>query len=176
MIAADQVIQLKPNFKPFSRTENFNSHSLQNAVDLFNKAKQQLNTAKFPDLCYRAFQAFVYIDAYPILLELIRAATATLPPKESPAQLNSLNNLLDAHVYAKCNSYSEASGSLIKFLNASNLYTTISFEHFKEIVEKAFILAWFSYQIYQSLDGTVKISERSAHIIDQQINLTAKVL
>ena len=87
-----------------------------------------------------------------------------------------MNYLLDAHVYAKCNNLSEASGSLVKFLSASNLYTTISFEYFKEIVESAFVLAWFSYQIYNSSDGTVKVSERSVHIIDQQLQLKGQVL
>lgn len=70
--------------------------------------------------------------------------------KESSVHLKQLNWLLDAHVYAKCNNFTEASGSLIKFLSAANLYTTISFELFKEIVESAFVVAWFSFQIYNS--------------------------
>lgn len=82
---------------------------------------------------------------------------------------------MDAHVYAKCNSLAEASSSLIKFLSAANLYTTISFELFKEIVESSFVFAWFSFQIYNSRDGAVCISERSVHIIES-VNLTGKTL
>ena len=82
---------------------------------------------------------------------------------------------MDAHVYAKCNNFTEASSSLIKFLSAANLYTTISFEFFKEIVESAFVIAWFSFQIYNSKDGTVCISERSVHIIEP-VHLTGKTL
>ena len=85
------------------------------------------------------------IDSYPILLELNKAAIASLSEKESSVHLKQFNSLLDAHVYAKCNNLTEASSSLIKFLSAANLYTTISFEFFKEIVESAFVLTWFSF-------------------------------
>ncbi len=82
---------------------------------------------------------------------------------------------MDAHVYAKCNNFTEASSSLIKFLSAANLYTTISFEFFKEIVESAFVISWFSFQIYNSKNGTVYISERSVNIIEP-VHLNGKTL
>lgn len=57
-------------------------------------------------------------------------------------------DLLDAHVFLKCNDWNATVDSMSKFL--MNSYATIKLKFFTQIVEEAFTRAIFAHSIYQN--------------------------
>jgi hypothetical protein len=54
-----------------------------------------------------------------------------------------MDSLVLSQIHAKCNNMMESSAYLIKFV--SNVYQTLAFDLFKNLVMDAFSKAWFSF-------------------------------
>jgi hypothetical protein len=54
-----------------------------------------------------------------------------------------LTSLMEAHKNEKCHELTEASNSLLKFVNET--YTKLNFNYFCDLVSEAFAKAWFSF-------------------------------
>ena len=65
-------------------------------------------------------------------------------------QVSIVYNLLDAHVYLKNNSWTQANDSMYSFLNST--FNFISFDEILCIIESSFFRALFSYYIYRRND------------------------
>ena len=69
---------------------------------------------------FLAFEQFVQCDAYPIFAELIKKFKEKFQSSEEVVRrINTVFNLLDAHVYAKVGETEQECKSLLAFLRAA---------------------------------------------------------
>ena len=114
-----------------------------------------------------AYEQFVQCDAYPIFAELLTKFKETFQSSEEVVKrINTVFNLLDAHVYAKVGEAEQECKSLLAFLREA--FSQLSTNQLAKIVMTVFYRSLFSIQIYQYKESHngVRIPFKAYHIIE----------
>jgi hypothetical protein len=149
-IRDDVVLTVKPEHKDFKVKSPFFGDFLQAGIKLFQQAVTE-KPSGCPDLSYRLVQLFSRCDAMPVLLELLRNQ------KYVAGKLKGIQHLITAEKFRKSLSLPEAATHQARFLQET--FSTLSFPEFHLLTRQVFYQAWFSFQIYNSEDGTIQMQE-----------------
>lgn len=151
-IAADNFIRKPPKFAIFFSNDRVSESQMatnRSLLDLaIQKAHQGFAKEKNYSIMLQAFELFALCDSYPIFSELLsqrKQASQSLPARVKC--LNTVFNLLDAHVFAKIGDIEQECKAILAFVKEA--YEQLSTNQLAKLVTHVFYRSLFGLMIYQ---------------------------
>ena len=118
------------------------------AIRKTNEANAVVNSDQFYSKMLQAFEQFVQCDSYPVFSELLTQKKQACSANPSQTKrINTVFNLLDAHVYAKLGDSEQECKSLLAFIQEA--FTELTTSQLAKLVESVIYRSLFSLMIYQ---------------------------